>query len=295
MYVGELGYILPDIISDPIASMTGNQLAPELEKEFKGKHSSPRIQAYVNEVGQRMAKNADRQNIKYTFTALADDKVVNAFALGNGNIYITQALLASLDNEAELAGVLGHEVGHVNKRHINKSIEERLGAALLMDLGKSLIGKKLSDKNKESLGKATDLAFGLVTNGFSRAHESESDDQGVDLSVKAGYDPRGIVGVMQKFQKMEGGKEPKGIELYLRSHPLAKNRVADTSARIAARYPGFGGDLGAARYQMIVHGEAVMGAVGEIWDTIKPYAVPAGIVGASILAGWVLKKLLVRA
>ena len=294
MYVGELAYILPDLISDPIASMTGNQLAPELEKEFKGKHSSPRIQTYVNGVGQRLAVNADRQNVKYKFTALADDKVVNAFALGNGNIYITQALLASLDNEAELAGVLGHEVGHVNKRHINKSIEERLGASLLMDLGKSLLGKSLSDKDKESVGKATDLAFGLFVNGFSRAHESESDDQGVDLAVKAGYDPRGIVGVMEKFQKMEGGKEPKGIELYLRSHPLAKTRVADTSARISARYPSVGGELGTARYQMIVHGEAVMGAVGEIWDTIKPYAVPAGIVGGSLIVGLILKKLLVR-
>lgn len=294
MYVGELGYILPDIISDPIAKMTGDQLAPELEKEFKGKLASPSIQAYVNEVGNRVAANRDRKDIKIKFTALADDKVVNAFALGNGNVYITKALLLTLDNEAELAGVLGHEVGHVNKRHINKSIEERLGASLLMELGKSLLGKKLSDKDKETFSKVTDLAFGLAVNGFSRAHESESDDQGVDLAVKAGYNPQGIVGVMEKFQAMEGGKEPKGIDLYMRSHPLAKTRVADTSARISARYPGFSGETGTVRYQAIIHGEELFGAAGQVWETIKPYAVPAGIIGGSILAGWLIKKLLLK-
>jgi len=288
-----LGQILPTFLTDPIAKTTGDQLAPEMVKEFGGVYPGKSVNDYVTEVGKAVAVKAKRQDIPYKFTVLADDKVVNAFALGNGQIFVTRAILDVLENEAELAGVLGHEVGHVNKRHINKSIEERLGFTALAELAKALVGKRLSAENQETLTKATDLGFNLAVNGFSRGHESEADEDGVDLSARAGYDPHGIVGVMGKFQSMEKGKEPSGIEYYLRSHPLARHRVADTTARINARYPGIGGRVGTAKYLAIIRGEEIGGAVAQVWETIKPYAVPAGIVAGSLGLAWVLTKVLV--
>jgi len=287
MYVGELGQILPDLISDPIAAWVGDGMAPELEKEFGGPHPSATLQNYVNEIGRRLVKaQNDRKDFPGRFMVLASEDVVNAFAIGNGNVYVTYGLMRILENEAEFASVVGHEIGHVTRRHINKTIEEGVGTTILLGLAESLLAGKRGEEENELAAQLTAIGAALVRGGFSRSYENEADGRGLKYAIQAGYDPSGIVGVMKKFQSMEA--KVTGLEYYFRSHPLAEERVSALESRIRSRYPNVKGEIGRERYLSIVHG--LGGAVQVTWEAAKPYAIAVGTAGAVLLGLWGLSK-----
>lgn len=283
-----------------VEKMTGDQAAPQVEEQFGGISKDARLNEYIDFVGRRMLPYSLRGNEPHKFILLNDDKTINAFALGNGNIYVTKGLLKMLGDEAELAEVLGHENGHFGHRHIASQMDRGIGLGLMLALAEGFYaqgkGGRLSDDQGEAIQKANELAMGLVLNGFGREQELESDAHGLETMVKAGYDPMGAVSTFQKFQRLE--KETSGLEAFLQSHPTAKQRVADLTDAIARKYPNVEGRRYVDRYNRIVNGTESLSQVGEgndggsseILGIPTPIAIAGGL-GLAITAGIVIASL----
>ena len=191
----------------------GLQSAPEIAQQYGGLYPDERMQAFVDAVGNKLVQNSYPRETpyKYNFHLLADDKTINAFALPGGPVFITYALFKQL-NEAQLAGVLGHEIGHVIGRHSAERIAAgdfwktiSMGASVGADMG-GLVG---------GIGKTT-----LLKNG--RGDELESDDLGVYFMIQAGYDPYEMIKVMEILKSAAG---PNRVPEFQSSHPDPENRI----------------------------------------------------------------------
>jgi predicted Zn-dependent protease len=192
----------------------GLQSAPQMIKEYGGMYSNRDMQNQVDDVGESLvnASIAKESPYKYDFHLLSDRETVNAFALPGGQIFITYALYARLENEDQLAGVLGHEIGHVLGRHSSERIANTefwqtlsQGAAVGADAGDFVAG----------IGQNT-----LLTNG--REDELESDDLGVKFMMEAGYDPYEMVKVMEILKAAAG---PNRVPEFKSTHPDPDNRI----------------------------------------------------------------------
>lgn len=163
-----------------------------------GLYSDQKLQNYIDEIGQKVAGVSDRKNIKYFFTVV-DSTEINAFALPGGYIYITRGILALLNSEAELAGVLGHEIGHVCARHSAKQISQAIGYQVLMT-GASIALPQLSQ-----WGQISNVIFGTIENGFGRQYESQADELGQNYEFRASYDPSQAASFLTTLKKTEKG------------------------------------------------------------------------------------------
>ncbi|MEM9001869.1 MAG: M48 family metalloprotease [Bacteroidota bacterium] len=191
----------------------GLQSTPEIAQQHGGLYHDERMQAVVDAVGQKLVKNsiARETPYQYDFHLLADRRNLNAFALPGGQCFITYALFSQL-NEAQLAGVLGHEIGHVIGRHSAERIAESnfwktvtMGATVGADAG-SIVG---------SIGQNT-----LLKNG--RGDELESDELGVLLMIQSGYDPYEMIRVMEILKAAAG---PNRVPEFQSTHPDPENRI----------------------------------------------------------------------
>jgi len=191
----------------------GLQSAPEMAQQHGGLYPDERLQAFVDNVGAKLVNNsiARETPYQYDFHLLADDQTINAFALPGGQCFITYALFSQL-TEAQLAGVLGHEIGHVIGRHSAERIAESnfwqtvtMGATVGADIG-GLVG---------NIGQST-----LLTNG--RGDELESDELGVLFMIQSGYDPYEMIKVME-ILKAAGG--PNRVPEFQSTHPDPENRI----------------------------------------------------------------------
>jgi len=283
-----------------VEKATGDQAAPQMEEQFGGVSNDARLTQYIDFVGRRMLPYSLRGNEPHKFLVLNDDKVINAFTLGNGNIYVTKGLLKMLGDEAELAEVLGHENGHFGHRHIAAQMDRGIGLGLMLALAEGFYaqgkGGRLNDTQGEAIEKANELAMGLVLNGFGREQELESDAHGLETMVKSGYDPMGAVSTFQKFQRLE--HEVTGLDAFLQSHPTAKTRIDDLTDAIAHKYPNVEGRRYVDRYNRIVNGGESLDDVGEgrdggsseILGVPTPLAIAGGL-GLAITTGIVIASL----
>ncbi|MEX0810374.1 MAG: M48 family metalloprotease [Dongiaceae bacterium] len=162
----------------------GQEYHPQILQEFSGAYDDPALQAYVNEIGQRLAKTSERPNLNYTFTVL-DSPVVNAFAVPGGYIYITRGLMALADNEAEVAGVIAHEIGHITARHSNA----RYCQSMVAQLGAIGLGVLTGSS---AVAEAANMGAAVYLQSYSREQEFESDLLGVRYLSRAGYDPQAM-------------------------------------------------------------------------------------------------------
>lgn len=200
----------------------GVDMAKQVEKELKI-HKSKDVQDYIARLGSRIASKArdTPKGIRFTFKVVDDDKTINAFAIPGGHIYVYSGLMKAASDEAELAGVLGHEIAHVTQRHIADRLVTQLGLQTVLGLA---LGK--------NPGMVGQLAAQLAGTGallkFTRDQESEADARGLPYMVAAGYDPNGMVRFFQKLQKNEGP----GALVFLSDHPLASDRIEALQARI---------------------------------------------------------------
>jgi len=175
------------------------------------------LQSYVQELGSELAARSERPDLPWTFRVL-DDPLINAFALPGGFIYVTRGILAYLDSEAELAGVLGHEIGHVTARHSVNQASKAILAQLGMGIG---IALKPELQQYEGLASAS---FQLLFLKFGRDDERQSDELGVRYMSRLGYDPARLSGVMAMLgQRSSGGEEGRPPE-WLSTHPNPENR-----------------------------------------------------------------------
>ncbi|MFY0712853.1 M48 family metalloprotease [Seonamhaeicola sp. NFXS20] len=192
----------------------GLQSAPQMAEQHGGLYPNNEYQAFVDNVGNKLVNNsiAKETPYKYEFHLLADANTINAFALPGGQIFITYALFSKLENEDQLAGVLGHEIGHVLGRHSAERIAESeywQGLATAGSVGADMGGLV------SGIGQQT-----LLTNG--RDDELESDDLGVLLMLKSGYNPEEMVGVMEILKAAAG---PNRVPEFQSTHPDPDNRI----------------------------------------------------------------------
>jgi len=202
-------------------------------------------QNYLDGVGQSIVRVCDRQDIDYHFKVIESDQV-NAFAVPGGYVYFYTGLLREMDNEAEMAAVMAHEISHVVGRHGIKRLQQALGVALAYQL---VFGG-------EGAGEAMDAAIGvgmtLVFAGYSRDAEREADQFGIHYMVGAGYDPQGAIGMFETLAELGGGDSSNVFESLARSHPETQERIANAHAQIAEMQLPAGLTLNESRYQQML-------------------------------------------
>jgi predicted Zn-dependent protease len=194
----------------------GRQLAPQMAAQLGGLSQSA-ARENVRRIGAQIVAQsaAARSSYKYSFYLLADQRTVNAFALPGGQVFITEALMRLLERDDELAGVLGHEVGHVLARHSAERLAKQ-------QLTQNLIGAVAVGSGSYDAAQLAQLAGSLINMKYGREDELEADSLGLRLMREAGYDPRAMISVMQKLEKASAGaRQPE----FASTHPSPANRI----------------------------------------------------------------------
>jgi predicted Zn-dependent protease len=183
----------------------------------------------------RLARSSERPNLPYRFSVV-NDSTPNAFALPGGHIAVTRGLLVALDNETQLAAVLGHEIGHVTARHAAQGMQR----GMIANIGMMVLAGVTSDLLLGPLVReGGQLAAGLMENSYSRDQESESDRLGIDYMVRSGYNPQGAVELQHKFLQMSQTEQnPTWLAGLFRTHPFSRERMTANEVYIAGRYSG---------------------------------------------------------
>ena len=242
----------------------GKKAHDEVLKEY-GVYPDPKLQAYVNEIGQKLARQSHRANIPWTFTVL-DSPEINAFALPGGYVYITRGILAYMESEADMAGVIGHEIGHVTARHGAQRATRQQNAGLGV-LAATVLGAVLESKagvsgGTEMFGQmAQGVAAGYVAK-YSREQELQADSLGAEYLSRSQYDPRNMIDVIRVLKLQEafaadearasGQPAPEGAN-WLSSHPSNDQRLQAISQN-AAKYQGSYVSDGAQRFLQVIQG-----------------------------------------
>ena len=255
------------VMSEAAEIAEGKKSHEQVLAEY-GVLKNPRVQAYVNDIGQRLAKQSQRANLPWTFTVL-DSPEINAFASPGGYVYITRGIMVYLDSEADLAGVIGHEIGHVTARHGAQRATRQQDAGLGV-LAASILGAVLESKGMGGAGQmASDLsqtvAAGYISR-YGRDQELQADGLGAEYLSRIRFDPRNMVDVITVLKNQERfaadlarsqGRPVPEQNSWLSSHPSNDQRL-DAITRLAAQYKTAApyNDEGRARYQQILEGMA---------------------------------------
>jgi len=204
----------------------------------------PQVGAYVREVGQRLAAVSDR-NLPYEFVVL-NSSVPNAWAMPGGKLAINRGLLTALNNEAELAAVLGHEITHAAARHSAQQMQR----GLLLQAGVLAAAAAAGSANERyaplAVGTAA-LAASVVNQRYSREAELEADHYGMGYMARAGYDPSAAVSLQETFVRLSEGRQSGWLQGLLASHPPSTERVAQN--RLRAQQLGVKGELDTDRFK----------------------------------------------
>jgi predicted Zn-dependent protease len=219
----------------------GEKTFPQALQQMGGVYSDPALNAYVDAVGVRLGRLSSRPDLPYR-VRVVNDSSPNAFALPGGFIAISRGLLVNLENEAELAAVLGHEVGHVEARHAVQGMQR----GTLFETGLAVLSGVTGQASYGPLARqAGEMATALLDRSYSREQERESDRLGIDTMVKAGYDPAGAVQLQEFFyRKVEKGAEPDWLSGMFRTHPFSRDRLDANRSYIAATYSPILGNPG---------------------------------------------------
>ena len=214
------------LLSEAEEAAIGQQQDAEVRREM-GVYDNPALQRYVTDIGQRLAATSHRPTLPWTFTVI-DSQAINAFALPGGYVYITRGILPYLDDESELAGVLGHEIGHVTARHAaqayTRQAEAGLGLAVLSIFVPGT--RPFTDLGSSGLG----VLF--LKNG--REAEIEADRLGVEYASGGGWDPAGVPRFLSTLQRVDSLSE-RGVPNWLSTHPAPGSRV-ERAEPVAAKF-----------------------------------------------------------
>lgn len=215
------------------------ELGAEYDKALvaeMGLYPDSALQAYVQAIGDALAARSERPNLPWTFRVV-DDPVVNAFALPGGYIYITRGILAHFDSEAELAAVIGHEIGHVTARH---SVNQ-LSRGMLAQLG--LGAASIFSPRVASLSDLASAALGVLFLKYGRDDERQADDLGLRYMRAANYDPREMPGVFAMLGRVSAASGGGSVPEWLSTHPNPENREERIKAQVAALPGDFEGTV----------------------------------------------------
>jgi len=257
-----------NIVSTEEEAKMGAEAHPDILTQFGGAYDDARLQAYVAGIGQRLVGKTETPGATFRFTVL-NSPVVNAMALPGGYVYVTRGLLALADDEAELAGVIGHEIGHVTARHT----AQRYSQAMAANVATGVLGAVVSAVT--GIGGAGNLA-GMAANayiqGYSRDQESEADSLGIRYMNAGGWDPDSMATFLAKLRDQArldailAGRSPDSVDQYsmFASHPRTLDRVkdaADAAAKGDAHRGVAGRELYLARVEGLLVGDDPSGGV----------------------------------
>ncbi len=227
----------------------GAQYHPSVIATF-GVYENEALQKFIEEKGIEMGKISHRPNLTYHFTIL-DSPVINAFAVPGGYLYFTRGILAQINSEAELIGILGHEMGHVTARHtVQQQTNQQIGQVVL--IGGMMVSKEVA--------KYADLAMTgmqLLFLSFSREHESESDRIGVEYATKVGYDAHHMADFFKVLDKMSMDSQQGGVPTFLSTHPDPADRyqkVETLSNEWQSKYPNETFRVNSNQYLQMIDG-----------------------------------------
>jgi predicted Zn-dependent protease len=204
------------LLSEAEELAIGQQQDAEIRREM-GVYDDPALQRYVNEIGHELARVSHRPNLPWSFT-IVDNPAINAFALPGGYIYLTRGILAYLDDEAELAGVLGHEIGHVTARHAAQSYTRHAQASIGLTILSIFVPSTAPFAELGSAG------LGVLFLRHGREAELEADRLGVEYGSGAGYDPAGVPRFLATLARVNALSE-RGVPNWLSTHPDPGSRV----------------------------------------------------------------------
>jgi predicted Zn-dependent protease len=259
-----------DVAKVLISSDQENQLGLQLKTDLETKQgivymTDPEVVGYVRAVADKVISQGkrDRPDVSWQVYVIDDRKTVNAFATPGGYLYVYRGLLEMAQNEAELAGVMAHETGHVVARHAARSLVAAYG-----------IDAVVSMATGDNPGMISQLAAGIASKGLLLAHsrqdETEADEYGARYAAGAGYDPHGLVTFFQRLMQQSG--DTTDMMIYLSDHPATQDRINHVNGFIAAQHLA-AVELGATPYARIRQRLAIL-----------PSATPAPVGAAAAAA-----------
>ncbi|MCX6990872.1 MAG: M48 family metalloprotease [Chlamydiae bacterium] len=221
------------IVSEQQEIEIGNEYYPYLKQLEGGDYvADPSVSEYVSKVGMKLATASDRPQLPFEFSVL-DNTVPNAWALPGGKISINIGLLVNLENEAELAAVLAHEIVHSAARHGAQSMQrDALLQTGLMGLSQAVEGGAYEG----AIMQGANIGVGLITTKYSRSAELEADKYGIKYMQKAGYEPEASVTLQQMFVELERQRNVSWMDGLFATHPPSEERVRANEATVA-QYP----------------------------------------------------------
>ena len=231
----DLGDVSATSLSDQQETVIGNRVMRDIRAD-PDYIDDPEISDYINSLGQRLVAAADGPHRDFDFFVVRDD-TINAFALPGGHVGVYSTLILLTDNESELAGVIGHEIGHILQHHAARSIYGQRGvtiaslAALALAIAASRAGDQGAQVTEAAVASAGALQMQNQLN-YTREHEREADRVGLQLLDRAGFAPRAMVTFFQRLLRSNRLNELKGAPSYLRDHPLTTERIADMEDRV---------------------------------------------------------------
>ncbi|MGE5506252.1 MAG: M48 family metalloprotease [Actinomycetota bacterium] len=246
-----------NIMSSEQEQQMGADSHPAILKEFGGAYDDPKVQAYVAGIGQRLVKQTETPEATFRFTVLNSD-IVNAMALPGGYVYVTRGLLALAADEAELAGVVGHEIGHVTGRHTAERYSRAVAANVLLGVLGAVVGTP-------GVADVAQLGAAAYLQSYSRDQESEADSLGLRYMTKAGWDPEAMPAFLEKLHQQSrleailAGRPADSVDQYnmMASHPRTIDRVqaAAQEAQAAHTKGAMGRDLYLAQIEGLTYGD----------------------------------------
>jgi predicted Zn-dependent protease len=212
----------------------GLQSRQQVASQYGGLYPDATLRDYVQQIGNKIvdSSTASKSGYPYEFHLLRDDRTINAFALPGGQVFITVALLGRLNSEAQLAGVLGHEIAHVVARHGAEHLaKQQLGVALVQAIGVAASDTANGSRRAQVVAQAVNQMLDLK---YGRDDELESDRLGLAFMTESGYHPQGIVDLMKILASARsGGESPE----FFSTHPNPENRIEKLRSSIDRAYP----------------------------------------------------------
>lgn len=224
------------LVSEDQEIRMDRQASPQQLSNDYGTTMDTSLNDYVSGVGRSLAGVSHRPQMPYNFHVV-NANYVNAYAFPGGTVACTRGILLNVDNEAEMAGLLGHEIGHVNARHTASRMSSQMVVGGLASLGGAAIGAKYGGTLGSLAGGLGGLGAGLLLASYSRDDERQADALGLEYMTRAGYNPEGMVGLMEMLNEQHS-REPSALEVMFATHPMSSERLATARQAVSKKYYG---------------------------------------------------------
>jgi predicted Zn-dependent protease len=224
------------LVSEEQEIQMDRQASPQQLSTDYGTTLDTSLNDYVSGVGRSLADKSHRPGMPYNFHVV-NANYVNAYAFPGGTVACTRGILLNVDNEAEMAGLLGHEIGHVNARHTASRMSSQMVVGGLASLGGAAIGAKYGGTLGTLAGGLGGLGAGLLLASYSRDDERQADALGLEYMTRADYNPEGMVGLMEMLNEQHS-REPSALEIMFATHPMSSERLATARQAVNKKYYG---------------------------------------------------------